>query len=178
MGFRFGQALKPHPEGLKKVMASLQKFVVMGLKGLDPYKMCAATFVMEGEAREVAYQKQNLLQLAKQHQGIAAGPENGKRGYMLTFAIAYIRDFLSNYHIIGETMETSVPWSKISEVCQVATDKLLELHDKHNIPGRPYLSCRIPQQKRKETKIHRKAKKAKKEKERRRQKIKKRQEKI
>jgi alkyldihydroxyacetonephosphate synthase len=85
------------------------------------------------------------LQLAKQHQGIAAGPENGKRGYMLTFAIAYIRDFLSNYHIIGETMETSVPWSKISEVCQVATDKLLELHDKHNIPGRPYLSCRIPQ---------------------------------
>ena len=143
--FRFGQALKPHPEGLKKVMASLQKFVVLNLKGLDPYKMCAATFVMDGEAREVAYQKQNLLQLAKQHQGIAAGPENGKRGYMLTFAIAYIRDFLSNYHIIGETMETSVPWSKISEVCQVATDKLLELHDKHNIPGRPYLSCRIPQ---------------------------------
>ena len=143
--FRFGQALKPHPEGFKKLMLRLQKLFVTQVKGFDPYQMCAVTFVMEGASKEVAYQKQNILELSKQHQGLPAGPENGKRGYMLTFAIAYIRDFLSNYHIIGETMETSVPWSKIRQVCQKTKDKLFELHEEHNIPGQPYLSYRIPQ---------------------------------
>jgi len=143
--FRFGQALKPQPEGFNKLKSNLQKFLVTKIKGFDPYQMCAATFVMEGAAKEVAYQKQNILELAEQHQGLPAGPENGKRGYMLTFAIAYIRDFLSNYHIIGETMETSVPWSKIYKVCQATKDKLFQLHKEYNIPGQPYLSYRIPQ---------------------------------
>ena len=143
--FRFGQALKPHPEGFKKLMSRLQKLFVTQIKGFDPYQMCAVTFVMEGASKEVAYQKQNILELSKLHEGLPAGPENGKRGYMLTFAIAYIRDFLSNYHIIGETMETSVPWSKIRQVCQKTKDKLFQLHEKYNIPGQPYLSYRIPQ---------------------------------
>ena len=52
---------------------------------------------------------------------------------------------MSNYHIVGETMETSVPWSKIHAVCDAATNRLHELHKKHNIPGTPYISYRIPQ---------------------------------
>ena len=32
-----------------------------------------------------------LLQLAAAHGGFSIGEENGKRGYMLTFVIAYIR---------------------------------------------------------------------------------------
>ena len=39
-----------------------------------------------------------------------------KRGYMLTYAIAYIGDFLIDFHIMGETYETTVPWSKIHDV--------------------------------------------------------------
>ena len=46
-----------------------------------------------------------------------AGGENGRRGYQLTFSIAYIRDFLMNYYIIAESFETSVPWSQALGVC-------------------------------------------------------------
>jgi len=76
---------------------------------------------------------------------LVGGAENGKRGYMLTFAIAYVRDFLTDYNVIGETMETSVPWSKIHQVCEAATKRLFDLHEQHGIPGRPYMSYRIPQ---------------------------------
>jgi len=38
-----------------------------------------------------------------------------------------------------------VPWSKIDEVCKAATETLFELHAKHNVPGKPYISYRIPQ---------------------------------
>ena len=39
---------------------------------------------------------------------------NGRRGYQLTFSIAYIRDFVMKHHILGESFETSVSWSWIS----------------------------------------------------------------
>ena len=35
-----------------------------------------------------------------------AGAENGQRGYALTFAIAYIRDFMMNHHVLAESFET------------------------------------------------------------------------
>ena len=39
-------------------------------------------------------------------------PENGKRGYYLTFVIAYLRDIGFDYGFVSESFETSVPWSK------------------------------------------------------------------
>ncbi len=143
--FRFGQALKPKTEGSKKIIDDLKKFMVLNVKGFDPNQMCASTFVMEGSKQEVEYQEKNINKLAKAHGGLIGGSENGKRGYMLTFAIAYVRDFLTDFHIIGETMETSVPWSKINQTCQAAEKKLVELHTKHKFPGIPYMSYRIPQ---------------------------------
>ncbi|MBT7900747.1 MAG: oxidase, partial [Candidatus Marinimicrobia bacterium] len=143
--FRFGQALKPKSSGFSKILDDIKKFFVLNIKGFDPHKMCAATFVMEGNAKEVAYQEKNLNALAVKHSGLAGGSENGKRGYMLTYAIAYVRDFLTDFHIIGETMETSVPWSNIQKVCDEATKTLYDLHEKHSIPGIPYMSYRIPQ---------------------------------
>ena len=143
--FRFGQALKPKSEGIKKYIDNLKKFMVINIKGFDPYQMCASTFVLEGSREEVAYQEKNIAKLAQAHGGLFGGSENGKRGYMLTFAIAYVRDFLTDFYIIGETMETSVPWSKIHATCQAASQKLIELHKKHKFPGIPYMSYRIPQ---------------------------------
>lgn len=143
--FRFGQALKSKVSGFSKIFDDIKKFFVLNIKGFDPHTMCAATFVMEGEQNEVGYQKKNLNRLAKKHSGLPGGSENGKRGYMLTYAIAYVRDFLTDYHIIGETMETSVPWSNIQKVCEAATKTLYDLHKKHQIPGIPYMSYRIPQ---------------------------------
>ena len=57
--FRFGQALKPKSEGLKKLIDNLKKFMVINIKGFDPVLMCASTFVMEGTQTEVEYQKKN-----------------------------------------------------------------------------------------------------------------------
>ena len=143
--FRFGQALKPKTTGFSKILDDIKKYFVLNIKGFDPHKMCAATFVMEGDAKEVAYQEKNLNALAAKHAGLAGGSENGKRGYMLTYAIAYVRDFLTDFHVIGETMETSLPWSDIQKTCDAATKTLYNLHEKHNLPGIPYMSYRIPQ---------------------------------
>ena len=143
--FRFGQALKPRAEGFKKLKSNIEKFFVVNIKGFDPDKMCALTIVMEGTKEEVAYQQKNVNKLAKKHKGLIGGPGNGKRGYMLTYAIAYVRDFAAKYQIMGETMETTVPWSKIQDVIDAMSKKIVDLHKEYDLPGKPYISYRIPQ---------------------------------
>ena len=87
----------------------------------------------------------SIYALAKKFQGLPAGAANGRRGYLLTFAIAYIRDFLSDFHIVGETFETSVPWSKIRPVCGAVVKKAAEQYAELGLPGKPYVSYRVTQ---------------------------------
>ena len=143
--FRFGSALKPRPTTSEKIMSAVQKFFLLNIKGIDPNELAAATIVMEGTAEEVAYQQKMVTKIAKRHSGIAGGETNGRRGYMLTYAIAYIRDFLADFHTIGETYETTVPWNKINAVIEAVHDEAFRLHDEYGLPGRPYVSPRITQ---------------------------------
>jgi alkyldihydroxyacetonephosphate synthase len=143
--FRFGQALKPASTGWGAWVDKIKKFYLVQVRGIDLHKMAAATIVMEGSAKEVSYQEANIYNLAKQFKGMASGAENGKRGYMLTYAIAYIRDFLGDFYVLGETFETSTPWSKIHQVCKAAEETLQHRHQEFNLPGTPYLSYRITQ---------------------------------
>ena len=62
---------------------------------------------------EVAAQERSRL--SRSPRGTAAckaGAANGERGYQLTFAIAYIRDFMIDHCVLAESFETSVPWSQ------------------------------------------------------------------
>lgn len=143
--FRFGSALRPRPSKVKSLVRRAEKFYLLRVKGFDPNRLAAATIVMEGATAEVEYQSKRVYDLAKKYGGLAAGEEHGRRGYMLTYAIAYIRDFLLQYHIIGETFETTVPWSKIKEVCAAVVQKVEEQHQRYGLPGKSYISHRITQ---------------------------------
>ena len=143
--FRFGSALKPKPTTGDKIMSEIQKLVVVNMKGFDPNELCAATVLMEGSKDEVAYQEKVIYKVARRHRGMAGGEGNGKRGYMLTYAIAYIRDFFSEYHILGETYETTVPWSKVMDVCKAVADEVDRQHKENGLPGKPYISPRVTQ---------------------------------
>lgn len=89
--FQFGQALRPSKGPFGLIVDGLKNFYLTRLKGLDINKICVATIVMEGTIKEVAVQEEKLNTIGLEFQGIPAGEHNGKRGYQLTFAIAYIR---------------------------------------------------------------------------------------
>ena len=143
--FRFGQALKPEAKGFKKIEQNIQRFFLFKVKGFDPKQVVACTVVMEGTKDEVRQQAKTIFRLVKKYGGISGGASNGKRGYMLTFGIAYIRDFFSQFHILGETFETSVPWTNIHEVIGAVEEKLIALCETYGVPGKPYLAYRVTQ---------------------------------
>ncbi len=143
--FKFGMALKGRSDGFAAMLEKIKKLYVLKVRGFDADKMVAATIVMEGTQDEVDYQQSHLNKLAAKYHGIAAGSDAGRRGYMLTYAIAYIRDFVSQFHVIGETFETSVPWSKIHDVCHAVEERAAEQHKLHKLPGKFYVSYRVTQ---------------------------------
>lgn len=143
--FRFGQALKPEPGPVQSIVSALQKLVLLKVLRLKPLEMCACTILMEGTAAELRHQRRVIFRTGKRYGGISGGASNGKRGYMLTFAIAYIREFFNQFHILGETFETTVPWDRIGQVTQAAESALIEQCRAHHVEGRPYLSYRVTQ---------------------------------
>ena len=140
---RFASALKEEKTGYDKFIDSVKNFIVFKVKGFNPKKCVVAIFKMEGSKQEVKYQRNNLKILAKKYNPVFAGAGQGKSGYNLTLAIAYIRDFFMDQNIIGETLESAVPWSDVIKVRKAVTEKLKELHKKHNLPGKFLFGSRL-----------------------------------
>lgn len=144
--FQFGLALKPAATSDVRVLKSkLEKLYVTKLRGFDPDRMTACTLVFEGTAEEVARQEETVYRIAAQHAGMKAGSENGERGYQLTYGIAYIRDFVMNHYVLAESFETSVPWSRVLELCDNVKKRIYREHAARNLPGKPFISCRVTQ---------------------------------
>ncbi len=143
--FRLGQALGRAKTGVAALTSKLTKLFVTRVKGFDPERMVACTVVMEGSAAEVRQQARSLFGLLKAHGGLSGGPENGRRGFAVTFAIAYIRDFLNTLGIFGETMETSAPWSRIHDITGAVEAELRRMCVERGVAGTPYLSYRLSQ---------------------------------
>jgi alkyldihydroxyacetonephosphate synthase len=144
--FQFGLALKPKStSALADIKSKVEKFFVTRVKGFEPDKMVACTLVFEGMQQEVEQQERSLYRIAARHGGMKAGSENGRRGYQLTYSIAYIRDFLMPYYIIAESFETSVPWSHALALCENVKRRLLDEYGKRKLPGKPFVTARVTQ---------------------------------
>lgn len=143
--FQLSQMLKGRRRGLARLVAALQKVFVTRVKGFDPERMTACTLVFEGGRREVEAQQKRVHAIAATHGGLAAGAENGERGYALTFGIAYIRDWIMNHWILAESFETSAPWSAVLPLCENVKRRVREEHAARGLPGKPFISCRVTQ---------------------------------
>ena len=143
--FRLGQSLRPEAHGARAWKSALQRKWLLTVLGFDAAALAACTIVMEGRHDEVVLQEKVLRRLARRFRAVWGGAENGRRGYSLTFAIAYLRDFFSQFGILAESFETSAPWDRIEEVCAAAESAIVSECAARGVTGRPYLSYRVTQ---------------------------------
>jgi alkyldihydroxyacetonephosphate synthase len=143
--FQLSQTLKPRAEGVAALKRRLERFVVTRLRGFHPTGMVACTLVYEGSRQEVETQERTVGRLMRKHRGMHAGAENGRRGYQLTFGIAYLRDFVMRHWILGESFETSVPWNRVLSLCENVKQRLHAECAARGVPGRPFVTARVTQ---------------------------------
>ena len=87
----------------------LKMLYITYFKGIDMDKICYAIIIMEGNHKEVAMQEENLNTIGLASQGIPAGETLGRRGYQLTFVIAYIRVCIRTSNLKKINLWTSSP---------------------------------------------------------------------
>ncbi|MEP6732396.1 MAG: FAD-binding oxidoreductase [bacterium] len=143
--FQLSQMLKPKATGLKSVIRRAEKVFVTRVRGFSPSGMVACTLMYEGSRTQVAAEEAAVRRLARRHGGMRAGAENGKKGYQLTFGIAYLRDFIMKHYIVAESFETSVSWSEAIRLCDNVKRRLAEEYSKRKLPGAPFITCRVTQ---------------------------------
>jgi len=144
--FRIGAALKVQQGGLwTKLTDAVKKFYVTKLKGFEETELCVATLLFEGSKEEVELQQKIVYATAKKHNGLKAGEADGKRGYLMTFVVAYIRDIVMDYYFVAESFETSIPYSKALTMVTAVKKRIKELGAKWGLEYEPYISARITQ---------------------------------
>lgn len=143
--FQLSQTLKAKAQGLKALKRQAEKFVVIKLRSFKPERMVACTLLYEGSRSDVAGQEAAVQRIARRYGGLRAGAENGRRGYQLTFGIAYIRDFMMLHYILAESFETSVPWSQALSLCDNVKRRIEQEYASRGLPGKPFISARMTQ---------------------------------
>ncbi|XP_034477728.1 alkyldihydroxyacetonephosphate synthase [Drosophila innubila] len=142
--FIFGQALKPEKSWLASCLDAVKQRYVTSWKGIDLAHICAATLLFEGDLKDVQRQEAVINEIAARYKGFPAGGQNGERGYVFTFVIAYIRDFAMHQGIVAESFETSVPWDRCSLLCRCVKQRVVSECYKHKI-SHYTISCRVTQ---------------------------------
>lgn len=143
--FQLSQTLKAKSSGLSRIKSHVEKLFVTRFKGFKVDQMVACTLVFEGSEEQVTAQEATVKRLSDLHKGMAAGSDNGKRGYQLTYGIAYIRDFIMRKYILAESFETSMPWDKVIPLVDRVKARITEEHHKRNLPGVPFITARVTQ---------------------------------
>jgi alkyldihydroxyacetonephosphate synthase len=146
--FRLGQALRPDATSwIQTIRETAQKLFMTTVlsESFDPESVVCATICYEGSKTDIENQMKFIQQLAKIHGGFMLGSPIGKAGYDLTYMIAYLRDFAMTYHILGESFETFVPWSRIESLIEATKTRIVKEHTKRLLPGVPFVGCRVTQ---------------------------------
>ncbi|XP_075685625.1 alkyldihydroxyacetonephosphate synthase, peroxisomal isoform X1 [Rhinoderma darwinii] len=144
--FQFGHALKPQVASIfTSFLDGLKKFYITKFKGFDPNHLCVATLLFEGDRERVLQHEKQVYDIAAKFGGLAAGEDNGQRGYMLTFVIAYLRDLGMDYYLIGESFETSVPWDRVLDLCRNVKERIVQECKERGVQFPPLSTCRVTQ---------------------------------
>uniref|UniRef100_F7EK62 Alkylglycerone-phosphate synthase n=1 Tax=Xenopus tropicalis TaxID=8364 RepID=F7EK62_XENTR len=140
--FQFGHALKPQVASIfTSFLDGLKKFYITKFKGFDPNQLCVATLLFEGDREKVLQHEKQVYDIAAKFGGLAAGEDNGQRGYMLTFVIAYLRDLGMDYYVIGESFETSVPWDRVLDLCRNVKERIVRECKERGVQFPPLSTC-------------------------------------
>uniref|UniRef100_A0A672G739 Alkylglycerone-phosphate synthase n=1 Tax=Salarias fasciatus TaxID=181472 RepID=A0A672G739_SALFA len=144
--FNQSHALKPQVSSIfTSFLDGLKKFYITKFKGFDPNHLCVATLLFEGDRERVLQHEKQVYDIAAKFGGLAAGEDNGQRGYMLTFVIAYLRDLGMDYYVIGESFETSVPWDRVLDICRNVKARIVRECKDKGVQFPPLSTCRVTQ---------------------------------
>uniref|UniRef100_A0A8B9H2T7 Alkylglycerone-phosphate synthase n=1 Tax=Astyanax mexicanus TaxID=7994 RepID=A0A8B9H2T7_ASTMX len=135
-------ALKPQVSSIfTSFLDGLKKFYITKFKGFDPHHLCVATLLFEGDREKVLQHEKQVYDIAAKFGGLAAGEDNGQRGYMLTFVIAYLRVVL----ILCANLACVCLFGRVLDLCRNVKERIVRECKERGVQFPPLSTCRVTQ---------------------------------
>ncbi|XP_065080026.1 alkyldihydroxyacetonephosphate synthase-like [Ochlerotatus camptorhynchus] len=115
--FQIGQYVQPDGPWHSGIVNGVKKQYLTRICGFKLDRIAAVTLVFEGDQKSVESHENLIYNIAARYGAMNAGANNGKKGYVMTFVVAYIRDFGWDFNIMADSFETSVPWDRCLSLC-------------------------------------------------------------
>jgi alkyldihydroxyacetonephosphate synthase len=94
--FILGQIIRPAGSWIQAIVDKLKQAYISYIKNFNFEEIVVVTLVFEGNALEVKAHEKLINEIASKYLGFPGGAENGKKGYTLTYIVAYVRVRLSH----------------------------------------------------------------------------------
>lgn len=98
----------------------------------------------EGAKQVVNFQQSFVKKIAAKYNGLDAGPEPGRYGYFMTFAICYIRDFCIDHQYMGESLETTCSWDNVHKLIGSVREAFVKCNQEYQ-NSKYFISFRVTQ---------------------------------
>jgi alkyldihydroxyacetonephosphate synthase len=89
--FQMANLFNHHKNLLSEVLDSVKKKVASFFLGYDMSKVASATYLIEGDRKDVDNIEEKLKKVSSNYRGIMAGAKYGERANLMTLTVAYIR---------------------------------------------------------------------------------------
>ncbi|XP_019545957.3 alkyldihydroxyacetonephosphate synthase-like [Aedes albopictus] len=142
--FQIGQYLQPDGPWHTALVNGIKKQYLTTFLGFKLDQIAAVTLVFEGDQKRVESHEKLIYSIAGKYGALNAGSKNGEKGYVMTFVVAYIRDFGWDFNIMADSFETSISWDRCLSLCQNVQSCVTKECERHGI-RRLMISYRVTQ---------------------------------
>jgi len=94
---------------------------------------------------KLQFNKKKVYEVLTKYGGLKAGEKGGQQGYLLTYVIAYLRDYGFAFYFLGESFETTVPWKNVVTLDKNVKKRMSDAAKKRGVPGELWVSSRVTQ---------------------------------
>lgn len=88
---QIGMTFENHPSYLSGLISAVKQYFLLNVYRFDIKKISLVTYLIENNKEEADRLKDKLKFSAKKFDGILAGPEYGKKTYLMTLVVCYTR---------------------------------------------------------------------------------------
>ncbi|CAG9812258.1 unnamed protein product [Chironomus riparius] len=110
---QIGMTFENHPSYLSGLISAVKQYFLLNVYRFDIKKISLVTYLIENNKEEADRLEDKFKFSAKKFDGILAGPEYGKKTYLMTLVVCYTRDFFFDLGFLFDSLETSVTWDKL-----------------------------------------------------------------
>ncbi|CAG8489094.1 9358_t:CDS:2, partial [Paraglomus occultum] len=145
VGLDLVQAFNTQSPNLTSIFKEvIKRYYWKKVKNLVRGKMCLAAIIVESEdVGKLQVYEQRVIGVAEKFGGVDGGWEIGDRVFSMSQTLPYLRDFLMDYYVISDSLDTTISWSHVQELSENVKNTIKATCRAQSAKASPWVAVRV-----------------------------------